>query len=196
MALPATDAFNGSNGSTLAGRTGWTVYAGSCEVTTANDPAGSMRVNGLLTIAGWTDDVFGNDQYAEFVISADAGDEWFGPAVRATQGASGATFGDGYICRGDGAIKRFDDANGNTGETTLASGLTVVVVTDVLRAEANGTTITRKIDGATQGSVTDATYASGAAGVGGYSSSLEANNWEGGNLAAAGHPWHYYAQQQ
>jgi hypothetical protein len=109
--------------------------------------------------AAYYDNTFGNDQYAQAVILD--------------------------VCRVDGIIERWDDADNFGGRTTLASGLATASNNDVIRCEAEGTTIRRKINGVTQGSVTDATYASGKAGVA-QNGQQTWDDWEGGDLSGGG----------
>jgi hypothetical protein len=118
-----------------------------------------------------------NDQYAEVTLVVGG---VVGPAVRIS------TTSDGYGCRADGYITRYDDLSGFSNETVLVSGLTTAGAGDVLRCEVSGTTITRKINGATQGSTTDATYASGQAGiVGSLVGTEQITDWASGDLGAA-----------
>jgi hypothetical protein len=125
------------------------------------------------------DDTFANDQYAQMaLVDTISSTSQTGAAVRVATGA------DGYACRLDGYIVRFDDTSGFSNQTVLASGLTNAADGDVLRCEAEGTTIRRKINGVTEGSVTDATYASGKAGITGTAAD-QWDNWEGGDLGAA-----------
>lgn len=66
------------------------------------------------------------------------------------------------------------------------------------RLEASGTTLTAKFRDVSQGTRTDATYASGKAGLSLYAEGASIfDDWEGGDLAAAavGNPAYAYAQQ-
>jgi hypothetical protein len=163
---PPWNAANGSDGN-------FSFYTNNdCRATDAGD-----------VHAAYYDNTFGNDQYAQAVIlDANGGAADFAPAVRLTEAAGAA---DGYVCRVDGIIERWDDADNFGGRTTLASGLATASNNDVIRCEAEGTTIRRKINGVTQGSVTDATYASGKAGVA-QNGQQTWDDWEGGDLSGGG----------
>jgi hypothetical protein len=183
IALPATDNFSGlSSGGNITEDAQWTLVAGDVgfnrHVATEDIYAAGNSPDGV-SMAYWDDDVFGNDQYSQIVITDDTGVGSIGACVRLAAGA------DGYCCRADGYITRYDDASVFSGETVLVSGLTTAGTGDTLRCEANGTTITRKIDGATEGSTTDATYVSGSAGIWGYANSMRIDDFEGGNLGGA-----------
>jgi hypothetical protein len=195
MALPATEAFTG--GTVQQGlssfNASWTHICGGAQAWIVNDSGHSGEGRPFnasdYCIATWNADAFANNQYSEFTVTA-IGSGHLGAFVR---GASGA---DGYACRADGYITRYDDAGSLSGETILASGLTTATTGDVVRGEAEGTTLRTLIDGVSAGSITDATYASGSAGLWGYNGGDNyIDNWEGGNLAAAGNPWYAYAQQ-
>lgn len=129
-------------------------------------------------IAIWNADAFNANHWSQIVIDT-YGSGHLGVFLR---GASGA---DGYACRADGYITRYDDAASLSGETILASGLSTATNGDTVRGEAEGTTIRTLINGVSAGSVTDATYASGAGGLWGYNGGDNyLDTWEAGNLAA------------
>jgi hypothetical protein len=77
-------------------------------------------------------------------------------------------------------------------QTTLTSTTSAgFSVSDDVRIETEGTTITPVLNGSTDsdlGAQTDSSISSGSAGVGGFSdtSSNRIDDWEGGNLAGAG----------
>jgi hypothetical protein len=194
MPLPVTETFNGGSSQQALSsfNTNWSHLSGGGSAWIVNDIGHADQGRPFATdycIAVWNADAFAANQYAQFTIAA-IGSGHLGAFVR---GAIGA---DGYACRADGYITRYDNAGSLTGETILVSGLTTATTGDVLRGEAEGTTLRVLIDGVSAGSTTDATYASGPAGIWGYNGGDNyIDNWEGGNLAAAGNPWHAYAQQ-
>ena len=105
--------------------------------------------------------------------------------MRAREYASGGA-GDGYIGQLNGfqsawKIIRVD----NDVETILATGPLSYANNDTFYFEANGSTLTLKKNGATLGSASSATYTSGEAGLGLYSTGgLLVDNWRGGGIVS------------
>ena len=193
MALPATDNFNGTTGDQLVDyNASWTLNDGDFDIvgnaTIAPDDAG-------FCLAHWNADAFADNQYAQ-LVHVDSGFNWLGPAVRV--GAAAVT-GYTYSCRSSARNLSRWVAGAETALAAVGSGTSD---NDVLRLEASGTTITPILNAVTDaglGAQTDATIASGSAGICGYGAagtSDEGDDWEGGNLggAPAGNPWYYYAQ--
>jgi hypothetical protein len=90
MALPATDAFTGTNGASLAARAGWSVNNGAFQINT-----NSLCANSAANECGgrWTSDTFANDQYAQGVITANSGSGTVGPAVRISTSGAASYYG-------------------------------------------------------------------------------------------------------
>lgn len=185
MALPATDSFTNSNGVQLATHdASWTVNAGDFDIQSnslAPDVSGECW-------AYWNADSFDDDQYAQAGIVAVQGNgSAMGVVVRSHASAqSGYSFTvDNY---GSPARQLYRLDSGSL--TTLASdGTSESSLPVTYRIEAEGTSIRALREGANLwGDQTDATYSSGSAGIHGrYDTSLtRLDDWEGGNLGAAG----------
>lgn len=186
MALPATDNFNGgTQGEQLTTYSAswtlcngdWDIQPAAADVLAPDDPG--------FNLAGWNADSFDDDQYAEATVDALASDIWIGLAVRCDVSTPED---DGYCWNSSTAYswlgKLIDGVETQLGNDGGAWG-----AAEVCRLEASGTTLTPMIDGSEEdppGAQTDASLASGAAGVSGYgdSSLAQIDDWEGGNLAA------------
>lgn len=181
-ALPATDAFTGTNGTALQTySTNWTINAGGFQINT-NSVACSQNNEGG---AHWNADSFNNDQYAQATVSAIGSGFFIGLGVR--ESASGATYYGIYYDNGVGQL--FKNVAGTW--TQLGSNSVGVSSSDVLRLEAAGTTITPKKNGATTGTPgaqTDSSISSGFAGLScwGNSTGSRVDDWQGGNLGGGG----------
>lgn len=183
MALPATDAFTAADGTALTTYSANWTNNGSTFSITSNALRCSSSSEGA---AHWNADTFGNDQYATATVTAITSFAYIGVSVRCH--ASATTFY-GFESNSNDASYLFKYVAGVS--TTLGSTGAVFTVTDVLRLEASGTTITPKVDGATlnpPGAQTDSSISSGYAGVvgAGNDSGSRIDNWEGGNLGGGG----------
>lgn len=188
MALPLSiTTFSGTAGTALAtSDSRFTVAMGSFAV------SGFGRVgptNSAYSMAYINSETFANNQYAEVTFDAVVANGliYAGPAVRmqsngdcynfaATDGAGGTSTV--YLSKMSGGAS--SDLSSTT--VTLAAG-------DVLRIEAEGTTIRCLKNGVQVMSVTDATFSSGNAGINGWGNSYSAlNMWdmEFGNLSSSG----------
>jgi hypothetical protein len=175
MALPATDAFTGTNTDPI-NTSNWTTLLGGFSIDT-NRAKGQSSVDNL---AFWDADVFDDDQYAEVVYINDAG-YWGGPVVRAA-----ATRG--YWARTENSttitLYRIDSSVSfnllqTIGSLTISSG-------DVIRIEAEGTTIRVYQNGIQRGTdQVDATYSSGSAGIASYTNNAWLDDFEADNLGTA-----------
>lgn len=175
MTLPATDNFNRADGSLGSN---WTQATGT------NSPR--VRSNGVDNYDGaaddlayWNADTFNNDQYSQLVYKS-GNSVWLGPAVRVTSG-------NGYgLEAASGNTRYLGKLVGNV-YTELANNLATFTANDVYRMEVSGTSLVVKVNGSNIFSVTDASLASGRAGLAGYGSSSGTtawDDWEGGNLGA------------
>jgi hypothetical protein len=182
-ALPATDAFTGTNGTALTTySSNWTNNAGVFAI-----QSNSVHANSAGTECGahWNADTFNNNQYGQCVYVAEDTDTYaIGPAVRCA--ASGATYYGFYSSTT--ASYLFKMVSGTWAQ--LGSDGASWTINDVARLEVSGTTLTPTINGSTlspPGAQTDSSIASGYAGITGYSNSTASriDNWEGGNLGAA-----------
>lgn len=181
--LPATDAF--ASGSAL--NSCWTVQTGSFAVgsgivTVTNSSEGSMaRRNG-------TCETFTANQYSQMVISQNlaSSQKYLSVGVRMT--GSGGT-ASGYLLQTDGSdVSILEITNGS--EATLATCVDSFAVGNTMRLEITGTTLVAKKNGTAMSnctSVSDASFASGNPGIGGYSisgatASPGGDDWQADNL--------------
>lgn len=182
MSLPATDVFTGSDGTALTTYSAnWTLNFGDFQIL-----GNQLRTNspGNDGLAYWNADTFANNQYAQCTLSM-LGPSYVGPAVRCAVG--GADTGYYFF----GGPERYLTKVVTGTFTQLGSTGGAASVGQVYRLEANGTTITPKIDGVTDtgvgGAQTDSAIASGAGGVSGSgsNSSVRMDDWEAGDLGGA-----------
>lgn len=193
MSLPATDAFTDTTGTLLTAHgTSWTDNNGRFDIESnqiCND-AGTL----MATVAShWNADVFNNDQYGQLVVSRTGTGDFFylGPSVRCASGAT-VTF---YFFWNGPDENRLGKVVAGTETQIGASGTSWVPSNGSLtqRLEVSGSTLTPLINGSTTGTPgvqTDASIASGSAGIAGWSFNsgnrlfTQGDNWEGGNLGA------------
>ena len=175
MALPATDNFNRADG---ALGSNWTVALGGFLIA-----SNAVRANNAGDESGalWNADTFANDQYSQATYTLGWGDD-IGVAVRVSGSGGSAKY---YLLYIEGSNGYFGKVfNGVYSEFAFLSG--GFANNDVIRIEAEGTTIRAKRNGTTVSSTTDTTITTGAAGLSAYNSGGAAriDNWEGGNLGA------------
>lgn len=110
--------------------------------------------------ARWTANAFNNDQYSQYTFTKNNASDFIAVCVRLSSGGNGycALFNASGVCQIDLLT------NGATVFGANCSSLTVNV-NDVIRLRAVGTTMTISRNGTDQGSLVDATYASGNAGM-------------------------------
>jgi hypothetical protein len=189
MALPATDNFTtGSDQALATYSASWTQNNGAANVLDATDDVVSFDNSDWL--AHWNADSFDDDQYAQLVLSAVGEDTWIGPSARV---AASATTGYLIDCRSKvGATSKYLSKLVAGSWTTLASSTNSYSVSDLIRLEAEGSTITPLVNGSEDtdlGAQTDSAITSGSAGLAGYGKFApvsRGDDWEGGNLAAGG----------
>lgn len=134
----------------------------------------------------WNADTFGDDQYSEYTVAQGPGSAYQGVVVRAASGPDGY-FWIANLSSPNGSLYRVDDGT----FTELQGGIPgPTAVNDVLRLEAEGSNLRCYLNGVQTGSTqSDATYASGSAGVGvsftSGGSPARGDDWEGGNLGGA-----------
>lgn len=172
MAVLATDSFNRADGNLT---TPWSNSVGgfaalaiaSNVVKTSSGNADSEAVyDGSIT---WPD-----DQYSQVTISTVGGSDG-GPCVRAGTG-------DGYF------VTAFSGSHISLFRISGFSSLAEVVgsynVGDVIRIEAEGTTIRVKQNAATIINITNSAVASGKPGIHLFDSAIRVDDWEGGDFSA------------
>ena len=197
MALPATDNFNrasiGAN---------WTDQDGGIIIdTTSTKATGSVILGAFGNAAFWNADAFPANQYCQCVLHEGiAGSINGGPTTRASGTGSGTQF---YLAAfTDSTAKLYLYQSGAfTVLQDLASSASIGGL-DLIRLESNGTTHKVFKNGVQVGTdQTDATLASGAAGIYHYLSAVDrsmSDDFEAGALGggAAGKPDYYYRQQR
>lgn len=183
-ALPATDAFTtGSDQALTTYSASWSNNSNVFQVLTAS---GTVKANSFDAecAARWNADTFNNDQYAIGSVSANSGGAGYAIGIATRCSISGAaTYYHWYSTTTAAYLGKFITGTWTqlgTDGSAWSAGATC-------RLDANGTTITPKINGSavTPGAQTDSGIASGSAGLSGYSnsSSTTLDNWEGGNIS-------------
>lgn len=181
MALPVTDAFPGGgfSASLNAYNANWTNLLNAIAKQTSNDVYPNSGSN--ESCAYRNDETFNNDQYSQLVLVAVSAGAYIGPAVRSAGGAGYYTW---YASGSDRYLAKV--TSGGT-FTAIYSDATDGAVSDLYRLEVSGTSLTAKVNGGTVTTQTDATYASGSGGIGGYgqASSMRGDDFEAGNLGSS-----------
>jgi len=176
-----TDDFNSYSAGELAGQGNWTTSIGSILVVADGD-ARTIIANTLDNNGGvYYNQSLDNDQYAEITITsvgAAYSNSFIGVAVRMSVNNMY------FLSAGYGGVSFGKIVNGS-GDSFHYSP-TPISVNDVLKIQANGTTITAYINDVLFYETTDSDLSSGYAGVTCYGSSeyniTHADNWEGGEL--------------
>lgn len=167
--MPITDAFTGTDGTAIE-----TYSANWALVRSSLADDFEINTNGLILggtaekdlMAKRTESGIPDAHYAQVVISAIALNKYMGPAVR----CQAADSNEGYGFEGDTTQCLLFEVNTTTW-TQLGSAGTAFSATQVIKLDANGTTLTPTKNGVTTGTPgaqTDATYATGAPGVCGW----------------------------
>lgn len=183
MGVLATDNFDRANNADLGAN--WDVLpsATACQVSSNNclfpgDPAGES-----YNAVTWP-----NDQYSQVKITVFGGN---GPGAACRMSTSFLTC---YVAYGSGAAfnNRFELYKIVSGVFTLLGSGGTPATNDVVRCEAQGTTIRCLQNGVQRVSVTDTSIASGRAGVIGFDgggTDPQADDWQGGDFATAAASW-------
>jgi len=184
MALPASESFANTNGVQLETHSAnWTRHNASSLIGDFDIQTNSLAPDTVNTTgaAWWNADSFGANHYAEATIVAIASGIYIGLSVRNAAGTNS------YVYSVDSADGGYFDEWVNGTYSALASGGSVVAVGNVIRMEAEGTTIRLKINGTQNMSVTDTSLATGAPGVGGYhdGTTSRIDDWIGDNMGTA-----------
>jgi hypothetical protein len=171
--LPASDNFNRADGSLATGN--WTASSGSWDiVSNVARPNGNGSTPDLLY---WNADSFADDQYAQFVFQAHGTNDYMGPACRVTSGGNGY----GFLQDNNSIRKIVSGVDSSLGTVTATWS-----VNDVVKMTCVGTTIEIFQNGVSVGSLTDATFTSGSAGVYGYpGTGNRVDDWAAGNVGGS-----------
>lgn len=188
MALPATDNFTGTNGQALdVYSANWTCNDGGTghdELEIQSNAAAPDDAGKDEGAQHWSADAFDADQYSEATIVADdQAISCIGVAVRCAAGSTLSFYG---FYHGYQEAWLFKVIGGSW--TQLGNATDGFDVNDLMRLEADGTTITPMINGTEEdppGAQTDESLSSGSAGLCAYGTNANhrLDNWEGGNLA-------------
>lgn len=195
MALPVTENFSNPPSNPLTDRIGWSQFGALLAAGKATSGTYQDETDFDDKAAYWDADTFTNDQYSQIELAAvTTATDRLGVILRAGSGNEAllirfkANDGDFEAYRWDSSGTRIAlPGNPYTPSATFNVG-------DIMRAEIVGTTLTLKIDYGS-GFVTETTWdassgpSSGSAGVyiaASGTSVTEGDNWEGGNVAAAG----------
>lgn len=176
MALPATDSFVGASG-TLPDPP-W--HQQSATVT--RDGSGNATATGSDITAVDDANTYSNDQYSQFQIVTVSAGAYCEIIARGSLVAR--TFYAFYANTGSdcGIIKYIAGAS-----TFLKAVVTTLTAGDVMKIQVVGTTISVFKNGSLITTQTDASIASGAAGIG-FESSGKATNWQADNVGASAAP--------
>ena len=182
MSLPATENFTGNDGDHISGLSNWAqvyqeldIQSNSCAPDASNEEC----------CARWSADSFNDDHYAEATLVArNTGNPGIGVSVRCQPSAS-SYYG---FYEAFGTMYLFEVTNGSWSQ--MGEGGAGISVNDVIRLEAEGTTLTPEIDDVEHdppGAQTDSSFSSGSAGVCGWDDATNhrVDDWEGGNIGAA-----------
>ena len=171
--IVSTDSFNRANGalsgSSLDNANGgyesntWSVYLSAAWTIASNQVVSAIGIANIAMVSSTA--VVGIQRVSIISQSTNGG------AI--ARWATGSTYGHGYLFyrnAGVGQLYRFDGATaaqlGSNGATTIVNG-------DTMQIYCNGTTITCYLNGVSQISVTDATYATGIPAIYGPASTSE-----------------------
>ena len=176
-AATVTDDFNDGN------LTGWTASIGAGLVNTGTSVT---SVNNNSRGSFYTGTVFTNDQYAQAVINTVVGNRFYSVEVR---GNGADSTRDAYQCTVGATDEYYITEVTNSAGVDLASGTTTLAEGDLLGCEAQGTTITLKINTVTIDSVSDGSLTSGAPGLAMFTNDVTGfsfDDFEAGDLGGGG----------
>jgi len=164
VSLPVADLFNGTTGTTLAAYSGsW--GGGTSDFTIqSNGLAAAGATSSTNVSAFWAADVFPADQWAEAPLLAIAAvlNARIGVGVRIATDGTANEYGFEYD---DDAGETYVFVRVGGTWTQLASFVGQRSVNDILRLEAKGNGLEYFVGGISRGTLTDATFSTGAAGV-------------------------------
>ena len=194
MGQIVSDDFNRANSTGLGAN--WTSSVGggfdvvsnhaSSAITGGNDNAA------VYSGAGWTG---GNDQYSEAQIITKPSGQDAGVICRGATGAEtfylyDVNFDDAAVALGSSMTNRMYKTVGGSFTQLGSNSVETVSSGDVLRVEANGTSITAKRGGVTKiGPITDSAIASGKPGLFGFGPGNVFDNWAAGDFSSGTTPF-------
>ena len=181
----STEAFSGPRG-TLANPP-WTQQrtAGTVGRNGSGLGKGSPSPNDLH--AFWNATTFSNDQYSQVKIAGGLASHFQHAIVLVRASGVGDAVEKNYAFATDGrsgATHTDLSKNINGRQTILRNFATTLAAGDVMKIDVVGTLITCYKNGASIGTYSDASLASGSPGVGMYGSTVTIDDWEGGSYVA------------
>jgi len=189
VAVKASEDFTGANGTALPVHDArWTECEGSFSLQSNAVICDAFGAS-LFAAAGWNGCTFDADQWSEAVVASIQAGQFTGVTARCDITGPTATY---YLFWATTTATYLQKLVAGA-QTSLAGPVAGgVVVGDVLRIECEGTTIRCKKNGTTVISVTDASIATGAPGIGTFwtNPSFRLDDWAGGDLDEdAMDPW-------
>lgn len=175
--MDPTDNFNRDDEDPIGGD--WSHAGAGGTVALASNQLTGTGASGNRFIR-WNADSFDNDQFSEIECVTPGSTADFGAAARIDTGGAVT----GYLAAAYMPEEVLGKLVTGTYTEIFSVDTTNIVATDVLRIEAEGTTIRWILNSTEEGSVTDSSIASGAAGLFMYVRDMVLDNWVGGNLAA------------
>ncbi len=175
--MDPSDDFNRANETPLAGN--WSSVLGTTQLNLAGNEVLNPS-DSTLGASYWSANPFADDQYSEIVPSVLGHQSDWSAITRAS--ASAITF---YMTNAFSSNESIYKAVAGSFSQIAAITTANVAVNDVVRSEAEGSTISWVINGISQGSTTDSAIASGSAGLFIYSGSSRITSWSGADLGAA-----------
>lgn len=184
LAVSASDDFNRADGGLGANWTAFSIPNGNNSVSLGIvSNAVKEATDSGWEYAWWSAASFSADQCSQVTVSTAWA--WASVSVRMAQHSGGTNNLDGYaLVAGDGGLtlNRWDDG----GPSLLQDYSSSISGGDVIRLEVAGTTIKAFVNGSQVGTdTTDATYGTGAAGLGTYNATAVLDDWYGGDGSGA-----------
>lgn len=184
MTALATDNFNRADAANLGAN--WTVGPGGAQTLGVTSNQCAVKASGADSRNYYSGIAWPNDQYSQ-AAALQAVDY---SAVDTRQSAAANSFYGAAVFSAFGPATNIELAKVVTGSyTSLTSGTAAVALNDVIRCEAQGTTVRFLVNGVQKLTTTDAALSSGNAGLMGTTSAGAEptwEDWEGGDFSAGG----------
>lgn len=173
-----TDNFNRADANPLDGS--WAKPTGvSLDFALSSNAAGGTGADGSRF--AYNTNTVGNKQFSQAACST-ISDGDVGVACRIQTGSfSGYSFANRTVANGGWILERYDSGTITPLASNAASG---GAANDVIRIEANGSTITAYVNGSVALTAADTTYASGRVGMWCFNTTSRLDNWSGGDLGS------------
>lgn len=173
--MSVADDFNRADGGFGAN---WTTIAGTWAIASNQGTESGAGAAAPPVATKWVGNTWNNDQTSQ--LTRITANNYFGPAVRLAGTTQGTL--NGYVYLSHGSLQRYDN-----GVNTAILNAGVIGVNDAFSVEIVGSTLNVKVNGVSQGTIFDGTYASGSAGIGAYQNALTTfDDWLGiGEISAS-----------